>query len=158
MEDIRQYLIGIMVAAILCGIISMLLDGKGTIGVVGKLLAGLLMILAVISPWTTISFDGLFGWASDISCDGSNVVTDAYDAANTAYRAGIKERIEAYVLEKAKELDCTLTVDVTLSEDAVPKPFSICLKGSISPYAKAILSTMITEDLGIVLEEQLWTR
>ena len=147
-----------MAAAILCGMITILLGNKGTIGVVVKLLSGLLMILAVISPWTTISFDGFFGWANDISADGNNIVADATDAANVAYRAGIKQGIEAYVLEKAKDYGCTLVAEVTLSEDAVPKPVGITLKGNIAPYAKSVLSTMIAEELGIDREEQIWTQ
>ena len=158
MENIRDYLIGIMGAAMICGVVTSLLGNKGTIGVVAKLMSGLLMILAVTGPWAGISLDGVFGWASDISVDASDVVASAGISANEAYRKGIKERIVSYVLEKAAHLECDLEVDVILSENAAAQPATITLTGNVSPYAKSVLSTMIAEELGISREEQIWTQ
>lgn len=158
MENIRDYLIGIMAAAIICGGVNLLLDNKGTMGVVVKLMSGLLMILAVVGPWTSISLDNLIGWTNDISADGSSVIADADAAAKEAYREGIKQRVATYVLEKAAHLECNLEIDVTLTEDAVARPVGIILVGNVSPYAKSVLSNMIAEELGIAREEQIWTQ
>ena len=77
--------------------------------------------------------------------------------AMDAYRQGIIIRTESYILEKAKALNCDLQVEVILSSDATPVPEQVRISGSISPYAKQAISTMLTEDLGIDREAQIWT-
>ena len=158
MGNIRDYLIGIMGAAMICGVATMLLGNKGTIGVVVKLMSGILMILAVAGPWAGITFDDFFGWTDEILADGSSAVSDAEISAQEAYREGIKERVVSYVLEKAAHLECDLDVEVTLSQDTLAQPVTITLAGNVSPYAKSVLATMIAEELGISREEQIWTQ
>ena len=48
MDAIREYLIGVVAAALLCGVITTLIGTKGTVGVAVKLVSGLLMLLAVV--------------------------------------------------------------------------------------------------------------
>lgn len=157
MDSIREYLIGVVAAAMLCGIITALMDKKGMMGVAVKLVAGLLMLLAVIRPWTSISMDGLLGWTDDITADGMDFVTSGEKMAEDTYRASIKQQTEAYILDEAKALDCALTVEVILSEDEMPVPKQVRLTGDISPYARQTLSALLTERLGIEREDQIWT-
>lgn len=157
MEDIRLYLIGVVVAGLMCSIISLIVGKKGMIGTVITLLCGLMMALAVLGPWTTIKVDELFDWAQDISIDANGVVDDGENMALEAYRQGIIIRTESYILEKAKALDCDLQVEVFLSADATSVPEQVRISGSISPYAKQVISTMLTDDLGIDREAQIWT-
>ena len=157
MEDIRRYLIGVVVAGLMCSIISLIVGKKGMIGTIITLLCGLLMALAVVGPWTTIKVDDLLGWAQDISVDADGAVDDGKNMALEAYRQGIITRMESYILEKAKALDCDLQVEVILSVDATPVPEQVRISGSVSPYAKQVISTMLTDDLGIDREAQIWT-
>ena len=157
MDGIREYLIGVVAAALLCGVITTLIGTKGTVGVAIKLVSGLLMLLAVIHPWTSITFDGLFGWAEDITADGTGFVTSGKIMADDAYRASIKQQTEAYILDEANALDCELTVEVILSGYEIPVPKQVRLAGEISPYARQALTNVITERLGIQREDILWT-
>lgn len=157
MEDIRRYLIGVVVAGLMCSIISLIVGKKGMIGTIITLLCGLLMALAVVGPWTTIKADDLLGWARDISIDADGAVDDGKNMALEAYRQGIITRMESYILEKAKALDCDLQVEVILSADATPVPERVHISGNVSPYAKQVISTMLTDDLGIDREAQIWT-
>ena len=61
----------------------------------------------------------------------------------------IKQRTQAYILDKAQALNTVLEVEVTLSDDDIPVPLKVRLKGKISPYAKGRLQATIAEDLGI---------
>ena len=74
MESIRQYLIGVVAAGLMCSIISLVVDKKGMTGTVVTLLSGLLMAMAVVGPWVNIRIDDLFSWAQDISVDADGVV------------------------------------------------------------------------------------
>ena len=154
MDGIREYLIGVVAAALLCGIITTLTGTKGTVGVAVKLVSGLLMLLAVIRPWTSISLDGLFGWADDITAGGTGFVASGEMMAGEAYRASIKQQTEAYIVDEAKALDCDLTVEVILSTDGVPS--QVKLAGEVSPYVRQTLTNLITERLGIKREDQIW--
>lgn len=157
MDSIREYLIGVVAAAMLCGIITTLTEEKGTVGLAVKLMAGLLMLLAVIRPWTSISLDGLFGWADDITTDGTDFVTSGERMAEDSYRTSIKQQTEAYILDEAKALGCSLSVEVILSEDDMPVPEQVRLSGEVSPYARQTLAALLTERLGIEREDQIWT-
>ena len=60
-------------------------------------------------------------------------------------------------MEKAKALDCDLQVEIFLSADTTPVPEQVPISGSVSPYAKQVISTMLSDDLGIDREAQIWT-
>lgn len=157
MDGIREYLIGVVAAALLCGTITTLTGTKGTVGVAVKLVSGLLMLLAVIRPWTSISLDGLLGWAEDITADGTGFAASGEMMAVEVYRTSIKQQMEAYIVDEARALDCELTVEVILSDDEIPVPAQVRLTGEISPYARQTLTNMVTERLGIEQEDLIWT-
>ena len=157
MEGIREYLIGVIVAALICGMVTALTDSKGTVAMSLKLVSGLMMLLAVVRPWVTLSLDGLFGWTDGIMADGTSYTTSGQIMAQEAYRTGIKTQTEAYIVDEARALGCDLSVKVTLSNDDLPVPAQVTLTGSISPYARQVLSQMMAERLGIEREDQIWT-
>lgn len=156
MAEIREYLIGVTVAAILCGIVTALSGEKGFLGAVMKLLTGLLMALALVSPWVTISLDGLFGWTEAVKTDAESVVQQGQSLGEETYRQVIKERLEAYILDEAQALGLDLTVAITLADDGTPIPVAAELTGSASPYLKQRLSLLLANELGIEKEDQIW--
>ena len=157
MEGIREYLIGVVAAALLCGVVTALLDNKGMLAVAVKFLAGLLMILAVIRPWASISLDKLFDFTGSITASGEEIVSSGEKMAEEAYRASIKEQLESYILDEAKVLGCVLQVEVELADEGVAVPSRVTLTGDISPYARQTITTMLTDELGVKQEDQIWT-
>ena len=157
MDTVREYLIGVIVTAILCGVITNVLDTKSLVGTTIKLMAGLLMLLAVIRPWVSISLDNIFDWTADITANGSGFVADGDRMAQEAYRKSIIERTRAYIVDEAKALNCELTVEVILSDDEIPIPKQVRLAGEVSPFARQALTNFMTENLGINREDQIWT-
>ena len=157
MDGIREYLIGVVAAALLCGIITSLTGTKGTVGIAVKLVSGLLMLLAVVRPWVSISFEGIFNWAEDITVDGTGFAASGEMMADEVYRTSIKQQTEAYILDEAKALGCDLAVEVILSDDGMPVPAQVRLTGEVSPYARQTLTNMMTERLGIKREDLIWT-
>lgn len=156
MDGIREYLLGVVAAALMCGVVTSFLGNKGMLGAVIKLLSGLLMVLVVVRPWVSISLDKWFDWTENVMADGQEFVLSGEAMAKDAYRAGIKQQLEAYIVDEAKALDCTITAEVILTDEAIPAPQSVALYGSISPYARRVLSDILTEDLGIKQEDQIW--
>ena len=157
MDSLREYLIGVIAAALLCGIVTTLIEPKGAIGIAVKWITGLLLILSVVRPWGSMSLDGLMGWTDQLMADGSDHVQSGKLMADEVYRSGIKEQMEAYILDEAKTFGCDLAVEVVLSDGDVPVPEQVRLRGDVSPYAKQSLARFLSEQLGIKQEDQLWT-
>lgn len=157
MDGLRQYIISITAAAILCGILTGFFGKKGTISAVVKLLSGLFLALTVIRPWIQLEINDLSDFLDSISVSSSDAVQAGKTSAEDALRERIKAKTEAYILDKATAWDAELTVEITLSEADPPVPCAVCLSGRVSPYAKVQLSKMLEEDLGIAKEDQTWT-
>lgn len=157
MEAVREYLLRVTAAAVLCGIATGLLGKKDTLGAVVKMIAGIFMALTVVSPWVNIRLNALKDITSDISVSADDAVSEGEISAREAMAEIIIAETRAYILDKANDLGATLDVEVTLDADDSLTPCAVRLSGNISPYGKRVLSKMIEDDLGISTEEQIWT-
>ena len=115
------------------------------------------MVLTVVSPWTHIRIRDAADYFDKIQSDGSLAAAVGENMASDESKAIIISRVEAYILDKAESYGAKLQVEVILSEDPVPTPRSVRIRGSISPYGKKMMTQMIREDLGIASEDQIWT-
>lgn len=156
MEDIKEYLLSIVAAAVICGIVTRFTGEKGTQGAMVKLIAGLFLTFTVIAPVAKIDLSGLTDFAELYSDTGAQAAALGEQMSRDALRSSIKARTEAYILDKAAELELNLEVEVTLSEDDIPLPAAVRLSGKSSHYAKLRLQSMITQELGIEKEKQVW--
>lgn len=156
MDSLKQYLLAVTAAAILCAIVNGLMGEKGTLGAAVRLLTGIFMILTLASPLVRLRLDGLEEITSDISGCADAITASGENSAREAMAEIIKSRTEAYILDKAESLDVRLSVQVELDEGSPPAPKAVRLNGNVSPYAKGVLSDMITRDLGIAPEDQIW--
>lgn len=157
MESVRTYLIGLVAAAILTGIVTQLMGDKGTQGAMIKLISGLFLVFTVIAPIANIDLSGLRDFSADFSEAGEEAALIGEDITRESLAAVIKQRSEAYILDKAAGLDVELEVDVTVSDDKMPVPSAVLIRGKVSPYAKARLQSIIVQNLGIDKEKQIWT-
>ena len=156
MGPIREYLLSVSVAAIVCAVARRLLDRKGTPAAMGKLLTGLFMTFTVLSPLTDLSFGPLQDMTSDFRQQAQQAVQEGEAYSNSALRNGITERVQAYILDKAVEMGANIQVQVILSDDAYPVPEQVRIQGDISPYARNQLKRIL-EELGVAEENQIWT-
>ena len=157
MEVIRQYIVSVAAAAILCGILCCLLGNKGGSGTLIKLIAGIFLALIVIKPLAQIELGDFPAFAAEFGNEAEAAAASGKEITQKAISDIIKAETEAYILDKAESLNAHLTVDVTLSSDLPPAPVSVRLTGAVSPYAKARLESILENDLGISKENQIWT-
>lgn len=155
MAQLWEYLLSVTGAAMICGVAVKLVSG-GAAGASVKMVTGLLMLLAVVSPWTKIQFEDWNDFTADIQIAGDQAAADGIAHSEKALRDSISQRVRTYILDKAKSLDAQLTVEVELTEDALPTPCGATVTGNISPYAKAVLSEWMEQELGIGKEAQVW--
>lgn len=154
---IRSYILRLVCAGIFCGIINSLAGKKGALGATVKLMTGIFMIFCMVSPWMNLQIGDISSYFGDMSADASSVVVSGEKDAQEALKAIIKSKSEAYILDKAKSFRAELNVEVRVDGSELPVPCAVVIGGSISPYGKKQLSAIITDDLGIALEDQVWT-
>lgn len=157
MDGLRQYILSVTGAAILCSIVQRLLGSKGTAASIGKMLTGLFLAFTVISPFTRLDLAELADITTGLEADAADAVAAGEAYTRKALAQSIIAQTQTYILDKAKSLHIDVAVEVTVSEDAIPVPTQVRLKGNVSPYAKQRLQTIIADDLGIPKEDQIWT-
>lgn len=157
MEDLKAYLISVTAASIICSVVNVLAGKKGTVSTILKLLTGLFLALTVIRPVVSISLSEAGNYLGALSVDANAAVSTGKNMALEELGVIIKAETDAYILDKAASLGVDLEVDVILSDTAPPLPAEVILTGAVSPYAKARLSSLIEENVGIPKEAQQWS-
>lgn len=155
MESIKEYLLGVIGAAILCSIVSQIAGKESFLGTTVKLITGAFMLIVLIAPITDIRIqpEKLF---SDISLDADKITSAAANSSRDSIAGIIKEQTQAYILDKANTCGVALRVEVVVSDGEIPQPVSVILSGNVSPYNKKLLTQTIENDLGIPSEAQIW--
>lgn len=157
MEDVRQYLLSVISAAIICAIAIRISAQKGMITSMVKLLAGLIMSITVISPLVKLRIDDISDYFGALEMEAGSYIDEGQESAAIERSAIITERIESYILDKATSLGMSIEVNVVLSDVDNQTPSYIYLCGEVSPYDKKQMQQFIENDLGIPEENQLWT-
>lgn len=156
MDQIRQYLLSVIAAAILCSIVNTLIERKGACYSIIKLITGLFMATIVVSPLINIRISDITTYFGELSAEGSSITADGEAIALNELCSIIKSKTEAYILDKAVSMDLDIEVEVTLNSANPPLPCAVTIRGSAAPYSKEVLSEYIANVLGISKEEQLW--
>ena len=155
--DIRAYFLSVSSAAIICGILKGLLNHGGTPAQLVKLLSGILLSLVALRPLAQMDIDFFSKMQFDYSLEAGHAAIEGENISAEAISELIKSNTEAYILDKAKEMGLLLQVEVYVSGEGIPVPQKVFLYGSVSPYARAQLSSLLTEQLGIAEEDLIWT-
>ena len=156
MQVIREYLLSITVAGVLCAMIKRMLGEKGTSASIGKLITALFMVITVIAPLKHLLSVDHLDLKQDFNQQAESYVRDGENYASDLIKKGIVERTEAYILEKANESGAQIDVTVYLSDDTYPVPQRVHIVGEVSPLQKRKIQDVL-EQLGIAEEDQEWT-
>lgn len=153
MEALRQYIISVVAAGLICGVVTGLFPG-GTGGSIMKLVCGVFLCYTVLAPVSRIELEDL-AVSSWTLADGSEAVAAGEQLSEQARDRFIKQDLEAYILDKASQLGADLQVEVALEEGGLP--CAVTLTGQIAPYQRQQLERFLTLELGIAKENQQWT-
>ena len=155
MEAIRQYILSAATGALICGIVTAFCRDSPYKKHV-TMLCGLFMTVTLLRPLIGISFPELPDLNAYIS-QAENAAEEGKRISLEAQKAIISQECEAYILDKAKELQVDLAVSVTVDErGGKPVPVFAEITGAIQSETQYQLSTVIESDLGIQRENQLW--
>ena len=156
MAALGRYLFSVTSASIIFSILKSLLDRKSGVAAVIHLTGGLFLALTVISPILDFDFNHFFG-ASPEYLDQANTISETgRTIVQEQLREIIKERSEAYILDKAMSYQTPVNVEVTLDHSENNIPAGVQLKGSVSPYVKGVMTIWLQKEMGIPEENQIW--
>ena len=156
MDAIRQHILSLIAISVLCGIVLLLFRGNTHASVI-KMITGVMISLILLKPFMGGDELKLDNFWNRISYDSSLAVLQGTEAAESANAAYIKEAMESYISNKAEAMNTEIDAQVTLDNDTLQIPKSITIAGTVSPYIKRQLMDIISKDLGIPEDQQLWT-
>ena len=155
MGAVREYVLGIGAAALICAI-TLSFGSRGSMQPLLKLVCGLVLTFAIVNPVLKITGGNLEDLGIDYGTQASQAAEEGKQQALKSIRQIIKEETEAYILDKAHDLSLELQVTVTLDDQPLPKPAAVTLRGTVPPYGKSQLTRIISQELGIAKENQTW--
>ena len=151
----KQYLMSLCVVCILFSVMSALVTDKKWKKILDYM-CSLVLILVVISPLFKIDLNEIeqyfdleateFGWGIEENAYEDDILCSL-----------IKERSEEYILEEALRMGMEVEAHVVLGDGGTYQiPIAVQICGSCSDFEKEVLSTVISNDLGIPPEKQIW--
>lgn len=153
----KGYILSIVSAGMICASVRCLLPEKKATGQITRLLGGILMTVTIIAPLTNISFHRITDYFDDFSIAAARYTEDGESAAREQIAGIIKSKSEAYILDKADRMGLEIAVEVELDDRNDSIPSGVKITGTLSPYAKEVMSNYIETTLGIPKERQTWT-
>ena len=156
MDWIREYILTLTGAGILCGIVKNFGQGKSG----GKMLeyaCGLFLILAAVSPFHKLELGQWQINLADAERQAESVRREAEKDLAEQMEDVIRENTEAYIMDRGESFGADLTVEVGLRTDGqLPVPDSARISGDTSPYIRARMEAVLEDELDILRERQEW--
>ena len=153
MEGLREYLLRLLWAALVCGSVNRTAKGSVCAPVI-RLLCGVFLTVVLVQPRCGLPFEEPLRWTEDLNALGAEIVAQGNREAQAQKEAIIKARLEAYIVEKAAQAGASISADITLDDDGLPR--AVTVTGALSPAAKRQLRQVMTEALGIPEVRQQW--
>ena len=153
MKGVTSYILSVTAAAVVAAVL-LTLSGKGTAEKLIRMLAGIFMTLAVVSPLLKLELPDPRQWLMPYAEDGQAAAAEGEKMAEDAAHTFIKERVESYILDKAARCGASLTVEVELDSEGVP--VGAALTGAVPPDTKTRLIRILRADLGLGEEALRW--
>ena len=156
MANLRQYIIAVTAASIICGIVKSISNEKNGSATILRLVSGIFMTVTVLSPVVRLELNALPILSEDFLDQAKTAAAVGEEVAIDEINAIITKQTQAYILDKAAAFGARLQVEVHIAKDGTYRPKTVTLQGSISPYAKSRMQQIIEEDLQIAKEDQQW--
>ena len=158
-ELVRNWVLGLTGTSFLTAI-AMALTPKGRVRAMTGLVAGLVTIVALISPVLDFDYlaytDHLSGF--EVSLD---LRIDEMQASQERLQARlISERSATYILDKAESVglvDLDVTVQMNPLADGTFYPYAVFLYGVYTEEQRRTLEAYLSGTFGIPLERQIWS-
>ena len=157
MGAVRSWLLAVIAVSLLCAVAEALMP-SGAVKRVGRLVCGLVLVGAILSPAARLDVDGGRRWLERYLFSVQAREAELEHEVNGQMKIIIEQEYAAYILDKAAQLglDCTVRVECRLSEDGLYLPHRTEVAGLGTAAAQKQLIQVIAEDLGVPAERQFY--
>lgn len=157
MGAVRSWLLTVIGASLICALADALMP-PGAVRRVGRLVCGLVLLGAILSPLTQLDLPGGQRWLEDYLASLEAREEDLTETVNSQMKVIIEREYAAYIVDKAARLGltCDPRVECGLSEEGLYLPVRVRVTGALTEEERARIAGMIAEDLGVPESEQLY--
>lgn len=157
MGAVRGWLLAVITVSLLCAVADALMPA-GAVKRVGRLVCGLVLMGAILSPIARLDVEGSQRWLDSYLSSVRSREAELEDTVNSQMKLIIEREYAAYILDKAAQLglECTVRVECELSEDGLYLPLRTEVAGLRTAGAQEKLIRIISEDLGVPAQSQIY--
>lgn len=158
-EVLHTWIVSIISSAVFCAVI-IAVTPKGRVYNALKLLCGLVMIFAILSPLADIDFDDYSKSLKKYSDRADELTASANEYEDKLNRTYIEDKCAAYILDKAESYGAhpnSVAVSADWSMDGYWYPVSADISCNCADELRNKLTASIEAELGIAKERQTWT-
>ena len=153
MAILREYLLRLTCCAVLCSIILSVMQ-EGRLRQILRLVAAAFLTVTARGPFQNWELPDHLELPGLYLQNGYEAAAAGEAFASDTRAQIIKEELEAYILDKACDIGCSIAVQVHMTEDGYPE--SVSVSGKIGEGDRKVLEKLLEEDLGISKERQQW--
>ena len=157
MGAVRSWLLAVISVSLLCAVADALTP-SGAVKRVGRLVCGLVLIGAILSPLGTLDLEGSRRWLEDYLASVRSREAELEKTVNSQTKVIIEQKFSAYIVDKAAELGlrCRARVECALSEDGLYLPVRTEVTGSMTADVQSKLIRIIESELGVPAQSQIY--
>lgn len=155
MNALRQYILSVICASILVSLISDLAE-KTSFKKLVKLVCSLFLTFVIVKPLIQIDVPSMLEWQNTTIIDAQHAAQTGVGLFDQSVSDIIKMHTETYIQTEAKALGIDLEVEVIIAAGNTMVPDRVYLSGQYDSASQAELSRIISQELGIPKEHQIW--
>lgn len=155
MEEIRHYLLRIIAAALICGIVQSL-PQESAAAALTRLVCGVIMTVVVVSPLRELRIPELSASVSGISQQAAESAQKGERISADALAQRIQQEARSYILNEAEQLRLQIDAQIILSNEDIPVPEAAVIQGDIPARLQGALEEILDTKLGIAKENVTW--
>ena len=152
MDSLTAYVKTIAYGAILSGILLAVASDTEN-GPLIKLVCGIFLTIVALRPLSEVRLPDIPELMGSINEEAERTASYGEAIAGQAMADIIKQKTEAYILDKASAMGLALSAEITVW-DGMPE--EVRLEGDFRDAERATLSDLISQELGIPKENQQW--
>ena len=155
-DAIRTYLLSVITAAFFCSMVLAIIP-KGGVRRAASFASALVMALVTLAPVVKLNYEDLARSIAAFRIEAQEAQTGVEVKNAELVESIIRHDCETYILDKAEGLGASVTANVlTRNTGSGAYPYEVTLRGEIPPEKRQVLSQIITNDLAIPPERQVW--
>lgn len=158
-EFIKIWVTGMTAAAVVVAVANCLTP-EGTVKKIGKMVGGLIMMIAVLQPVLKLDLDDLSGILTKYRME-AEVSSSVLESENQRLmKIIIEDKTKTYILDRAGELGikCNALVECSLNDQGNLYPSSVTVSGDLTDAEIAKMKKMIEEELAVAEQNQHYER